>query len=284
MGPVCENVLMFIVKPSKHKEEIKLIVGIAQIDIAWEDSDKNISKIEQFVKTAKENKVELVLFPEMALTGFTMNVCSLLLSKEEIINWIKNLAIDNNINIGLGFATRIDEKGKNLYVIVSKKGRILAEYAKIHPFSYGGENEKYYSGDQISICKINEFKVATFICYDLRFPEIFQIASKEAQIITVAASWPKAREEHWITLLKARAIENQCYVIGINRIGIGDGLEYNGSSVFVTPNGEILNRTNNKEELIIKNLEMERVKEIKKQFDVKMDRKENLYKGLVIKK
>lgn len=261
-----------------------MIVGIAQIDIAWENSHKNISKVEQFVKRAKENKVELILFPEMTLMGFTMNINSLLLSKEEILNWIKNLAIDNNINIGLGFAVRVDEKGKNLYVIASKEGRILAEYTKIHPFTYGGENEKYYSGDRISICKVNEFKMAPFICYDLRFPEIFQIASNEAQIITVAANWPKAREEHWVTLLKARAIENQCYIVGINRIGIGDGLEYNGSSLFVSPNGEVLNMINNKEDLIINNLEMEKIKEIKKQFDVKMDRKESLYHDLAIKK
>jgi predicted amidohydrolase len=257
-----------------------VITGIAQMDIVWENSNENINKVEEFVKRAIENNVELILFPEMTLTGFTMNICNLLLSEEEIINWIKNLAIENNINIGLGFAVRVNEKGRNIYAVVSKEGDILVKYTKMHPFSYGGESEKYYPGDEISNCKINEFNIAPFICYDLRFPEIFQIASKEAQIITVAANWPKVREEHWITLLKARAIENQCYVIGINRIGVGDGLEYNGSSAFVSPNGEILNEINNNENLIIKDLRMEKITEVKDKFYIKMDRKEDLYQSL----
>ena len=104
------------------------------------------------------------------------------------------------------------------------------------------------------------------------------MATKEAQIITVAASWPKVREEHWITLLKARAIENQCYVIGVNRIGIGDGMEYSGASIFVGPNGEILNEPNAKEILIIEDLEIEKIREVKDRFDIKKDRREEIYK------
>jgi len=254
-----------------------MIIGIAQMDIIWEESNENIKKVEDFVKKASENKVDLILFPEMTLTGFTMNVHKLFLLEEEIISWIKKVAINNNINIGLGFAVRVDEKGNNKYVFVSNEGVVLAKYTKLHPFSYGGENDKYYNGKEICICEINEFKISPFICYDLRFPEIFQIASKEAQIITVAASWPKAREEHWITLLKARAIENQCYVIGINRVGVGDGLAYNGASIFVNPNGEILNEVNSKEMLIIEDLEMEKIREVKDKFDIKKDRREELY-------
>ena len=254
-----------------------LIIGIAQIDIAWQNSKENMKKIEVFVKKASQSNVELVLFPEMSLTGFTMDINKLLLSEEQIINWIKLLAIDNNINIGLGFAIKVDEKGKNKYTIVSNKGDILAMYTKIHPFSYSGEDEKYYKGDEICTCLINGFQITPFICYDLRFPEIFQIASRNSQIITIAASWPKAREEHWITLLKARAIENQCYVIGINRTGLGDGLEYNGKSMFVSPDGEILNEINTVEMLIISDLKIEKIEEVKERFDIKKDRREELY-------
>lgn len=254
-----------------------LITGIAQIDIAWENSKENMKKIEAFVTKALQSNVELVLFPEMSLTGFTMDVNKLLLSEEQIINWIKQLAIDNNINIGLGFAIKVDKKGKNKYTIISKNGDILAMYTKIHPFSYSGEDDKYYKGEEICTCPINEFQITPFICYDLRFPEIFQIASRNSQIITVAASWPKSREEHWITLLKARAIENQCYVIGINRTGFSDGLEYNGKSIFVNPDGQILNEINSEEILIINDLEIEKIKEVKKRFDIKKDRREELY-------
>jgi omega-amidase len=256
-----------------------LVIGIAQIDIAWEDFIINMKKIESFIKKASENKVELILFPEMSLTGFTMNINMLSVGEDQIINWIKETAIRNNINIGLGYAVKGDEKGMNKYVIMSKDGETLVSYTKIHPFSYGGENHKYYSGNEICICKISEFKITPFICYDLRFPEIFQIASKNAEIITVAASWPKAREEHWITLLRARAIENQCYVIGINRIGLGDGLLYNGASIFVNPNGDILNEINSEETLIIRNLEIKEIQEVKDIFDIKNDRREILYKS-----
>lgn len=254
-----------------------MIIGIAQINITWEDCTENMKKVEDFVRKASEDKVELILFPEMTLTGFTMDINKLFLSEDEIISWIKKVAKDSNINIGLGFAIKVDEKGKNKYAVISKEGKVLSMYTKIHPFSYGGENDKYYSGDEICICTINEFKITSFICYDLRFPEIFQIASKEAQIITVAASWPKSREQHWITLLKARAIENQCYVIGINRVGTGDGLQYNGASIFVSPSGEILNEINSEEALIIMDLEIGKIREVKDRFDIKKDRREDLY-------
>jgi len=250
------------------------------MNMIWEDSNENMKKVEDFVKKASENKAELILFPEMALTGFTMNVHKLFMLEEEILSWIKKVAICNSINIGLGFAIRVDEKGENKYVIVSKEGKILTEYTKIHSFSYAGEDKNYYSGDKICICKINEFKITPFICYDLRFPEIFQIASKEANLITVAASWPKLREEHWITLLKARAIENQCYIIGVNRVGLGAGLQYDGASIFVSPDGEILNEINSEEGLIIKDLEIKRITEVRDRFDIKRDRREILYNAI----
>ncbi len=247
------------------------------MDVFWEDVPKNMRKIESFVKEASQNSVELILFPEMALTGFTMDVSKFMLSEEEILRWISHIAISNSINIGLGFGTKVDEKGKNKYAIVSQKGKILVLYTKIHPFTYSGEDKNYYKGNEISSCKIKEFQITPFICYDLRFPEIFQAASKESQLITLAASWPKAREEHWITLLKARAIENQCYIIGINRVGFGDGLEYSGKSIFVNPDGKILNQMNSREMLIIEDLKMEEIKVVKDRFDIKKDRREDLY-------
>lgn len=257
-----------------------MIIGLAQIDISWEDSKKNMRKVEEFVKKASESNVELILFPEMALTGFSMNIDKLILTEEEIINWMKEIAINSRINIGLGFAIKVDERGKNRYIIISKEGEVLVKYTKIHPFSYGKENEKYYSGDEINICKVNEFKIVPFICYDLRFPEIFQIASKKAQIITVAANWPKERQNHWIALLKARAIENQCYIIGINRVGFDQNLQYDGASIFVNPNGDILNRINNEEAIIIEDIQIQNIQEIKDKFDIKNDRREESYNNM----
>lgn len=254
-----------------------MIIALAQIDLAWEDFNTNINRVETFTKEASSKNVELILFPEMCLSGFTNNISSLEKSEDEIIEIIKNIAVNNKINIGLGFAIKVDKKGQNKYAIISKFGDVLANYTKIHPFTFGGEDKIYSKGDHIDICKINEFKIAPFICYDLRFPEIFQIASKEAQIITVGANWPKSREEHLIALLKARAIENQCYVLGINRVGIGNGLEYGGASIFVSPNGKIINDISSDEGIIIENIELKKINEVKKQFDIKKDRREEFY-------
>ena len=121
--------------------------------------------------------------------------------------------------------------------------------------------------------------ITPFICYDLRFPEIFQIASKKSDLICVAANWPKEREKHWITLLTARAIENQCYIAGINRIGSGDGIDYSGCSMIIDPEGNILNNINNDEGIIISDIYEDKVKDIRRKFTLKRDRRESLYKS-----
>lgn len=255
-----------------------MIIGIAQIDIIWEKSYENIKKIEDFIYRASKGNVDLILFPEMALTGFTMDINKISQSEIEIINWMEETAMKNNINIGIGFAAKIDEKGVNRYAIISKKGQLLVKYTKLHPFSPGGENLKYYKGEDILSCRINEFKITPFICYDLRFPEIFQIASKESQLITVASNWPKSRKDHWKTLLIARAIENQCYVVGINRVGMGDEIEYEGSSMVVDPSGNIMNEISHEEKLIIVEMNSDSVKKVREAFNVKNDRREEIYK------
>lgn len=256
-------------------------IAVAQIDIKWECSHINMRKIEELVDQASKKNVDLILFPEMSLTGFTMNIDKLPQSELQIINWIEQVAHNKKINIGLGFAIKINNKGINRYAIISKEGEKLINYTKLHPFSYGKEDTKYYKGIDILSCKISEFEIAPFICYDLRFPEIFQIASKEAELITIAANWPKSREDHWIALLRARAIENQCYIIGINRVGEGGGIEYNGASLFINPNGDILNEISNKEELIIKDIDINEVKRVRDMFNLKKDRREQLYYSYV---
>lgn len=258
-------------------------VALAQINIAWENPKENLIKCEKFIKEASEKKADLIIFPEMALTGFTMNIKSLNLKEEFILDWIKSKAFENNINIALGYAIKVDEKGKNKFCIASSKNNILGLYTKIHPFSYSGEDEKFYKGNEIISCKVKDANVTPFICYDLRFPEIFQIASKKSEIIIVIASWPKEREEHWITLLKARAIENQCFIIGVNRVGMGEKIEYSGASLIFDPLGNSLNKKSSKEELIIRDLDLSKIKEIRETINIKKDRREKFYKESEVK-
>ncbi|MEG0772781.1 nitrilase-related carbon-nitrogen hydrolase [Clostridium sp.] len=293
-------------------------IALAQSNIIWEDKKSNLNIVEAFIKQASKEKVDLILFPEMSLTGFTTEVekCgepSVLnsLDNESItsnlklecegnnstlgnsnisannnintINKVKALAVKFSINIGIGYIEKQLEslKGKNNYVLISKTGAILSNYSKIHPFTFGKESSHYSGGDTIKTAWINEFNICTFICYDLRFPEIFQIASKKAELITVAANWPSSRKEHWITLLKARAIENQCYIAGINRVGSGDGLDYSGNSLIIDPMGNVVSSAlDGMEGLIIGELDLDLVKSLREKFPLKNDRRENLYTEL----
>ncbi|WP_017414068.1 nitrilase-related carbon-nitrogen hydrolase [Clostridium tunisiense] len=272
-------------------------IALAQTDIIWEDKKANLHIAESFIAKASEENIDLILFPEMCFTGFTMNVenCGEVYdwnseipsqsSAETTIALVKTLAINHGINIGFGYIEKIlgQAKGRNNYAIMSKDGEILSNYSKIHPFSFGTESHYYFGGEKIVHCRVNNLNVSTFICYDLRFPEIFQIASKEAELITVAASWPKGRINHWIDLLKARAIENQCYIAGINRVGIGDGLEYNGNSLIVDPLGNIVaSSLENIEGLIVAELDVDLVHSLRRDFPLKADRRESLYKELLI--
>lgn len=255
-----------------------MVIGIVQMNIEWEDIYSNMNKIETFIGEASEKNIDLLLFPEMALTGFTMDVSKHVFLENEIIGWISKIAMSKNISIGLGFGILVDKKGLNKYVIISDKGEILCEYSKIHPFSYSGEDKKYYKGIDIVSATLRGITITPFICYDLRFPEIFQIASKKSDLICVAANWPKEREKHWITLLTARAIENQCYIAGINRIGSGDGIDYSGCSMIIDPEGNILNNINNDEGIIISDIYEDKVKDIRRKFTLKRDRRESLYR------
>lgn len=254
-----------------------MLIGLAQMNIIWEDSKLNLEKCEAFIKDASNRNVELLLFPEMTFTGFTMNIDKLDLSEENIINWLKTQAINFKINLGIGYAIKVHNKGENKYAIISKYGEVLLNYTKIHPFSKVKEDEKYYKGNKIVSCNIGDTNISSFICYDLRFPEIFQKASKEAHLITVAAAWPASRSSHWNALLKARAIENQCYIAAINRVGIGDGLEYIGESQIIDPNGEVITKLRFCEELILGEINIKDVLEVQNSLSVKADRREDLY-------
>lgn len=260
-------------------------IGLSQMNIIWEDKAANRKKVLEFIEAAKAQKVDLLLFPEMTLTGFSMEVDAMgenSHTEDSTIKWFQKEAKANSLYIAFGYIYKGYNltKGKNNYVLVSPEGKLIYEYSKIHPFSYGLEAKYYDGGTEAYISKINNFPISTFICYDLRFPEIFQAVSHKAYLITVAANWPKTRREHWITLLKARAIENQCYIAGINRVGIGDNIEYCGDSLLIDPNGDVIAQGDNKEQLLTAELSLDAVNRIRDSFHLKEDRQDELYKTL----
>lgn len=251
-------------------------LALAQLDIAWEDKTVNKETAVQFIKHAVSENVNMILFPEMALTGFSMNTSLIGENNNETKKFFMEMSSEFNILIGFGYVEGTSSS-KNKYSVVSPGGEELVNYTKIHPFSFGTETKFYQSGNQINIFSAFDFTISPFICYDLRFPEVFQIASKTATLITVAANWPIERREHWITLLKARAIENQCYIAGVNRIGEGNGLNYSGDSMIVDPLGNVISSLYMEEGLVIADICHDDVTQIRENFRLKEDRKERLY-------
>src|SRR2546423_221931 len=143
--------------------------------------------------------------------------------------------------IGGLVAAGSDGRGRNQAAIFSPEGKEIARYSKCQPFTLGGESQHYEAGKEILTFHWQGFAVAPFICYDLRFPELFREGVRQgAQLFVVVANWPIKRIHHWVTLLRARAIENQAYVAGVNRTGTDPTLPYNGRSLIVDPHGEIL--------------------------------------------
>lgn len=267
--------------------------ALTQVNIIWEEKEKNKAVCERLVREAAMHQAELIIFPEMTLTGFTMNpekygehsLTQADGSRESggAEEFFQSLSAKYGIAVLFGY---IEEKENNYYNMLElADGReILMKYAKIHPFSYGEEKMHYCGGDSIVYACIHGIYVGGFICYDLRFPEIFQISSRKNELICVIANWPEGRIEHWKTLLKARAIENQCYIVGINRTGEGNGLYYPMSSMAFDPCGERIDYKEKDSEsetaLLYADIKAETVRQYRKEFPVKEDRRENLYREL----
>jgi omega-amidase len=218
------------------------VIGL-QPDVAWENKSANHARVRSLIEKAEPQPGSLVVLPEMFATGFSMNVETIDDSESgETQDFLAQTAAEYRIYLLGGVVTRhANGRGINQCVVYATDGRELARYSKMQPFTLGGESDHYAAGENLCLFDLEGFKVASFICYDLRFPEIFRAAVRRgANLYTVIASWPVAREEHWVTLLKARAIENQAYVIGVNRFGNDPKFFHPGHSLIVHPSGKVM--------------------------------------------
>lgn len=246
--------------------------------ISWEDKKKNIDTFLGACRQASEKKVEFLLFPEMTFTGFSMNTEITAEWNNESIEVVKDAAREYYLAIGFGWTKAVENnKCENHYTVVSRDGEILSDYTKIHPFSYSGEDRFFVGGVQLSDFCLGDTAFSGFICYDLRFPEVFQAVSKKAHVVFVPADWPKKRRSHWKTLLRARAIENQVYILGVNCVGSIGGIEYSGDSRIISPNGDILKKAKAGKECLITYDLTDDVDKYRESFPVKKDRREKLY-------
>lgn len=252
--------------------------ALVSLNQHWENKDLNKKRINKMVEKLSNYKLDWAIFPEMTLTGFSMNCDKIADKNNETLLWFKELAKNIKINIIFGADVLEKDMYKNKAYAVSADCEVLCEYSKIHLFSIDKENIFYKAGEQVACFNYKNTNIGLTICYDLRFPELYQTLSKQCYIIINIANWPAVRKDHWFTLLKARSIENQSFFIGVNRIGIdGNNLSYEKSSIIYSPNGELLKPDFKSREFDIFEIELSIVDKIRSSFPVQNDRKGELY-------
>ena len=265
----------------REKKEKIMRIGLAQMDIFWENVQKNMEKAEDFIKKAKENQAELLIFPEMTLTGFSMQVEKTTKDWQQQVHFFEKMSRQYEISIIFGYPAPAGISGQKMYhnhLALAEHGRVRMDYTKLHPFTFGQEGEYFSGGEEIVCTPWKDTMLGAFICYDLRFPEIFQISSAKSELIVLIANWPVSRIDDWDCLLKARAIENQAYIAAVNRTGEGGGLLYNGHSALYGPRGERLTTLCQEESLLIGGVDPEYVRRCRDVFPLKKDRREELYR------
>lgn len=251
----------------------------AQTDIIWENKQENMRRSREIIETAAGQGAQLVVFPELSLTGFTMNPELAEPPDGRTVQFFAEVSRDFGIAVAFGFACRHDGVITNR-LSIADRGEITGVYDKIHPFSYGGECEVYTGGNKLAAVEVSGETVGLTVCYDLRFPEVFQALSERCSVILTIANWPDRRREHWKTLLRARAIENQCCIVGCNRCGNGGGLSYSGDSAVFSPSGELICAAEPyKENLIFADISREECIAVQSSFPLKIDRRIDLYRG-----
>src|SRR5438874_12101202 len=192
-------------------------VGI-QLDLAWEDRAANHAKVRALLENWPPKRDALVALPEMFASGFSMNLQRIADNEmRDTERFLCDIARQYHVFFIGGVATiGRDGRGLNQAVAANPDGQVIARYAKLHPYSPGKEAQHYTAGGSIVTFACGGFTVAPFVCYDLRFPEAFRVATQRgANLIVNIANWPSPRVEHWVTLLRARAIENQAFVMGV---------------------------------------------------------------------
>ncbi len=255
-----------------------LRIAAVQHDIAWCDRDANFEHLAPLVRGAAASGARLVLLTETFSTGFATDRDDL--GEPEggpSSQFLADQAREHGVWVG-GSCPEIpagagdDRRPFNSFVLAGPDGS-TSRYRKIHPFSYGGEDKHFRAGDSFCQVDVDGLRVTLFVCYDLRFADEFWQLAATTDVYLVPANWPEARRTHWMSLLQARAIENQAYVVGCNRVGTGNGLAYSGDSRIVDPLGELLATAAHTESILLADVSAQRVAEVRDRFRFLQDRR-----------
>ena len=250
------------------------IAGI-QHDIVWEDPEANFERLAPSIAGAAASGARLVVLTEMFSTGFSMATER---TAEPVggpsASFLTEQAAEHDVWVAASVPEEPEgvDKPFNTLILAAPDGT-THRYRKIHPFTYSGEHEHFSAGDGFTTVDVDGLRVTLFVCYDLRFADEFWATANDTDVYLVPANWPEARRAHWSTLLRARAIENQAYVVGINRVGHGGDLDYSGDSAVIDPMGETLASAAQEEALLVTDVRAERVAEVRDRFRFLQDRR-----------
>jgi len=261
-------------------------IALVSLDQTWLDKESNFAECERYTRQASDAGCNAVVFPEMTLTGFAPDVQSIIEPAAESQSMLQFAELAQRYRIDIVFGVCLqgaeEERPFNTLCIATSSGYVEPVYNKMHLFTYADEDRFLTAGDQIAIRNICGIRFGFAICYDLRFPELFSLLAKQSDALMVIANWPARRVDHWRTLLLARAIENQCSVVGVNRIGAdGNGLQYEKSSFVVQPEGIVQSPDFSSEVLDIYEIDPEENCFYREQFPTVRDKRYELYGSLM---
>jgi predicted amidohydrolase len=244
-------------------------ISLIQSELAWEDKATNLFQFEKKINSIKEVS-QIIVLPEMFSTGFSMKPSELAEKMDgETVQWMQRIAAEQKKIITGSVIIEQNNQYFNRLLWVLPNGTV-GLYDKRHRFAFAGEDNFYTAGNKRLITSVNGWKINTQICYDLRFPVWARQQSNEEpefDILLYVANWPERRNHAWKSLLIARAIENQCYVIGVNRVGKdGNDIEHSGDTILVDPLGEVLYTKAHIEEISTHTLSKEKLLEVRAKF------------------
>jgi predicted amidohydrolase len=245
-----------------------------QLDAAWEDKPANHRRVRELLSKARIEPGALIILPEMFDTGFSMNLERTAQGADRSSDaFLRSLATEHHAAVLGGVVGPIQNgQASNEAVAFDPAGRELVRYRKQRPYSPPGEHLKYAAGDRYYIFEWQGVKVAPFVCYDLRFPELFRPAARDgAELFVVIASWPDVRSEHWVRMLQVRAIENQAFVVGVNRCGSDPNARFDGRSAAFDPHGKCLFEADAAEQVLTATIDLDVVRQWRRQFPALRD-------------
>lgn len=260
-------------------------IALVSLDQQWMDKQANLARCSYFVTEAEALGCELVAFPEMTLTSYSLDMHSVAELEHESLTLSHFGILAKKAGLSIIFGACLIEGGesfpRNKFCLALPDGSSKAIYSKIHPFSFTGEDKVLQAGSQVASAKIGMLEFGASICYDLRFPEIYSAMAPRCNAAIAIANWPIKRVAHWRTLLIARAIENQFYMFGVNRTGIdGNGLMYEKSSLIVSPDGFLQKPLEHGKEMDVFDIDIEGAARYRNDFPTLRDKRYGLYHNL----